>query len=50
MFMEVMGKYPPPLHEVLADTPNEHKQVVDLGCGSGSWCVKRLDPVYMHPS
>lgn len=37
MFKEVMGKYPPPLYEVLADTPGEHKTCVDLGCGSGSW-------------
>lgn len=38
MFMDVMGKYPPPLAGVLADdTPGETKSVVDLGCGSGSW-------------
>lgn len=35
--MEVMGKYAPPLLEVLADTPGEDKSCVDLGCGSGSW-------------
>lgn len=40
MFMEVMGKYPPPMAEVLADdTPGETKTCVDLGCGSGSWFV-----------
>lgn len=40
MFMEVMGKYPPPMAEVLADdTPGETKTCVDLGCGSGSWSV-----------
>ncbi|KAI0094532.1 hypothetical protein BDY19DRAFT_901695 [Irpex rosettiformis] len=39
MFTEVMGKYVPPLYEVLADTPGEHKACVDLGCGSGSWIL-----------
>ncbi|KAI0685087.1 hypothetical protein BC835DRAFT_1421619 [Cytidiella melzeri] len=39
MLTEVMGKYVPPLHEVLADTPGEHKSCVDLGCGSGSWIL-----------
>jgi len=40
MFMDVMGKYPPPLPQVLADdTPGEIKAVVDLGCGSGSWIL-----------
>ncbi|KAJ3556497.1 hypothetical protein NM688_g1998 [Phlebia brevispora] len=40
MFMEVMGKYPPPMAEVLADdTPGESKTCVDLGCGSGSWIL-----------
>ena len=37
MFMEVMGKYAPPMYEVLAYTPDEEKSCVDLGCGSGSW-------------
>lgn len=38
MFKEVMGKYPPPIYEVLADdTPGEVKTCLDLGCGSGSW-------------
>ncbi|OCH88758.1 S-adenosyl-L-methionine-dependent methyltransferase [Obba rivulosa] len=39
MFMEVMGRYPPPMEEILADSPDEHKSVVDLGCGSGSWIM-----------
>lgn len=37
MFMEVMGKYVPPMYDVLADAPGEQKACVDLGCGSGSW-------------
>jgi len=38
--METMGKYTPPMAEVLADdTPGEIKAVVDLGCGSGSWIL-----------
>jgi hypothetical protein len=37
MFMEAMGKYVPPLPEVLADEPGQQKCCVDLGCGSGSW-------------
>lgn len=41
MFMEVMGKYAPPLPEILAEDPSgEPKAVVDLGCGSGSWSVE----------
>ncbi len=40
MFKKVMGPYPPPMTEVMADdTPWETKSVLDLGCGSGSWCV-----------
>ncbi|KAI0673624.1 hypothetical protein C8Q78DRAFT_1018090 [Trametes maxima] len=40
MFMEMMGKYPPPLPEILADdTPGVTKTCVDLGCGSGSWIL-----------
>ncbi|KAH9929725.1 uncharacterized protein B0H18DRAFT_995942 [Fomitopsis serialis] len=40
IFMEVMGKYPPPLAQILADdTPGEPKTCVDLGCGSGSWIL-----------
>ena len=39
MFIEVMGKYPDPLYDVLAVEPGARKTVVDLGCGSGSWCV-----------
>lgn len=41
MFKEVMGKYPPPMAEVLAEpeAPGETKTCGDLGCGSGSWFV-----------
>lgn len=40
MFMEIMGKYPPGMEEVMADDiPGETKAVLDLGCGSGSWYV-----------
>lgn len=39
MFIEVMGKYPQPLYEVLAYEPGVRKSVVDLGCGSGSWIL-----------
>ncbi|KIP11739.1 hypothetical protein PHLGIDRAFT_63365 [Phlebiopsis gigantea 11061_1 CR5-6] len=39
MFKEVMGAYPPPLYEALANTPGVHKSCVDLGCGSGSWIL-----------
>jgi hypothetical protein len=38
MFKKVLGTYPPPMAEVMADdTPGETKSVLDLGCGSGSW-------------
>jgi hypothetical protein len=38
MFKKVLGTYPPPMTEVMADdTPGEFKSVLDLGCGSGSW-------------
>jgi hypothetical protein len=38
MFIDVMGKYPPPMYEVLQDTPDgEQKAVLDLGAGSGRW-------------
>jgi trans-aconitate methyltransferase len=37
-----MGKYPPPFADVLADSDDmEQKAVLDLGCGSGAWHVKR---------
>lgn len=44
MFKEVMGKYPPPMAEVLAEpeAPDEPKTCVDLGCGSGSWLVSLM--------
>jgi hypothetical protein len=45
MFKKVMGTYPPPMAEVMADdTPGESKSVLDLGCGSGSW-YGRLSPI-----
>jgi len=38
MFKMMMGPYPEPMAEVMADdTPGETKAVLDLGCGSGSW-------------
>jgi hypothetical protein len=38
MFKKLMGTYPPPMAEVMADdTPGETKSVLDLGCGSGNW-------------
>lgn len=38
MFMEIMGKYPPPMAQIMADdVPGEVKACLDLGCGSGSW-------------
>ncbi|KAI1794030.1 hypothetical protein LXA43DRAFT_999421 [Ganoderma leucocontextum] len=40
MFMEVMGRYAPPIPEILADdTPGVTKTCVDFGCGSGSWIL-----------
>ncbi|KAF8665361.1 hypothetical protein AX16_000380 [Volvariella volvacea WC 439] len=40
MFIEVMGKYPPPMEEVMrGDDPEQPKQCLDLGCGSGSWIM-----------
>lgn len=40
MFIEIMGKYIPPLEAVMADdVPGETKAILDLGCGSGSWFV-----------
>jgi SAM-dependent methyltransferase len=41
MFKMAMGKYPPPLAEVMADdVPGETKAILDLGCGSGSWIME----------
>ena len=38
MFVEVMGKYPPCLPEIMQDNvPGERKACLDLGCGSGVW-------------
>ncbi|THH29335.1 hypothetical protein EUX98_g4843 [Antrodiella citrinella] len=39
MFKAVMGRYPPPMTEVLQQDQTEEKVVVDLGCGSGSWIL-----------
>jgi len=41
MFMEVMGRYPPPMEEVLAIPPPGEQPVtcLDLGCGSGCWIL-----------
>jgi hypothetical protein len=41
MFEEVMGRYPPPMEEVLAVPPPGEQPVacLDLGCGSGCWCA-----------
>ncbi|EGO05269.1 hypothetical protein SERLA73DRAFT_149454 [Serpula lacrymans var. lacrymans S7.3] len=40
MFYRVMGKYPNPLPQILADdVPGETKAVLDLGCGSGKWLI-----------
>jgi len=41
MFSEVMGRYPPPMEEVLAvPAPGERPVAcLDLGCGSGCWIL-----------
>ncbi|KAF5385302.1 hypothetical protein D9615_001170 [Tricholomella constricta] len=40
MFKEVLGNYPPPMIEVMADdVPGETKACLDLGCGSGGWIL-----------
>ncbi|KIL01069.1 hypothetical protein PAXRUDRAFT_821087 [Paxillus rubicundulus Ve08.2h10] len=39
MFCKAMGKYPPPLPEIMADDGFEVKAILDLGCGSGSWIM-----------
>lgn len=39
MFKDIMGKYPPPIYDILRDTPGEQKAVLDLGAGSGRWCA-----------
>ncbi|KAF8559931.1 S-adenosyl-L-methionine-dependent methyltransferase [Imleria badia] len=39
MFCKVMGKYPAPLPQIMADDGFEVKAVLDLGCGSGSWIM-----------
>ncbi|KAK0466917.1 S-adenosyl-L-methionine-dependent methyltransferase [Desarmillaria tabescens] len=41
IFKEVMGKYIPPLPQVMADDmPGETRAVLDLGCGSGAWIME----------
>jgi hypothetical protein len=37
MFCKAIGKFPPPMPEIMADDEFEVKAVLDLGCGSGSW-------------
>ncbi|KAH9178870.1 hypothetical protein EDB89DRAFT_987720 [Lactarius sanguifluus] len=39
VFKRIIGAYPPPMAEVMDDTPWETKSVLDLGCGSGSWIM-----------
>ncbi|KAJ7070618.1 hypothetical protein C8F01DRAFT_1107088 [Mycena amicta] len=42
MFIQIMGKYPPCLPQIMADNvPGETKAVLDLGCGSGAWIMDR---------
>ncbi|KAG9222320.1 hypothetical protein CCMSSC00406_0002655 [Pleurotus cornucopiae] len=41
LFIEVMGKYPRPIRQVLTPAfPGDTKNVLDLGCGSGSWIMQ----------
>ncbi|KAF7347471.1 hypothetical protein MVEN_01503200 [Mycena venus] len=41
MFIEVMGKYPPCLPDIMRDdVPGETKACLDLGCGSGAWIME----------
>ncbi|KAJ6623079.1 hypothetical protein B0H10DRAFT_2011056 [Mycena sp. CBHHK59/15] len=41
MFIEIMGKYPPGLTEIMQDdVPGETKSCLDLGCGSGAWIME----------
>ncbi|KAJ7651499.1 hypothetical protein DFH06DRAFT_1187109 [Mycena polygramma] len=41
MFVEIMGKYPPCLPEIMRDdVPGETKACLDLGCGSGAWIME----------
>ncbi|KAF8641132.1 hypothetical protein AX17_000774 [Amanita inopinata Kibby_2008] len=41
LFTEIMGKYPPPLHQVMEDEGpgGETKRCLDLGCGNGNWII-----------
>ncbi|KAK2461500.1 hypothetical protein APHAL10511_005963 [Amanita phalloides] len=38
---DMMGKYPPPLHDIMRDDGlgGEVKRCLDLGCGNGSWIM-----------
>ncbi|KAJ7150329.1 hypothetical protein C8R46DRAFT_1124641 [Mycena filopes] len=41
MFIEIMGKYPPCLPDIMRnDVPGETKACLDLGCGSGAWIME----------
>ncbi|KAI9444949.1 hypothetical protein H4582DRAFT_2108727 [Lactarius indigo] len=40
VFKKIVGAYPPPMAEVMDDTPWETKSILDLGCGSGSWIME----------
>ncbi|KAJ7116793.1 hypothetical protein C8R43DRAFT_1038078 [Mycena crocata] len=41
MFVDIMGKYPPCLPEIMRDdVPGETKAALDLGCGSGAWIME----------
>ncbi|KAJ7148908.1 S-adenosyl-L-methionine-dependent methyltransferase [Mycena filopes] len=41
MFIEIMGKYPPCLPDIMRnDVPGETKACLDLGCGSGAWIIE----------
>ena len=40
MFKEIMGMYAPCMDQIMEDdVPGEPKTILDLGCGSGSWCA-----------
>ncbi|KAH0837931.1 S-adenosyl-L-methionine-dependent methyltransferase [Lanmaoa asiatica] len=38
-FCKVVGRYPPPFPQIMAEDGFEVKAVLDLGCGSGSWIM-----------
>ena len=40
MFIEIMGKYPPPLPNILTHEEfGPTKSALDVGCGNGYWWV-----------